>query len=147
MIIHMQSRKNANFLSNVRSAALKLEPSSANLPSHQPFNALAIKSPALSKKCRNIFFFRNVTAASMHRRNLNWTRCCTFGRFTQPSKVLHSDGKFIQPNMWTVDPQSPLHRPLFRFFPFSIFFHFQFPRYINHSLPSCPPCFPREGLW
>ena len=45
-------------------------------------------------------------------------------------------------------PQSPLHRPPFCIFPiFSIFFHFLFPRYINHSLPSCPPCFPREGLW
>ena len=77
---------------------------------------------------------------------LNWMSCCTFGGFTQPSKVLHSDGKFIQPNMWTVDPSFASSSSSFSsFLPFFQFF--QFPRYINHSLPSCPPCFPREGLW
>ena len=144
-------------MSNVSSQRVETGTSPVNLSRDQPFNApLTIKSARFPKNAKTFLFVKcHGQCTNAKWQNLNWTTCCfTFGRFTQPSKVLHSDGKFIQPNMWTAEP-SFAKSSFSNFLPFSPFFSFflflicQFPcpQYINHFLPSCPPCFPREGLW
>ena len=69
----------------------------------------------LSKKCWNFFKCHGRGCTDAKWRNLNWTSCFTFGRFTQPSKVLHSDRKFIQSNMWTSSPMSSFSFSIFSF--------------------------------
>ena len=53
------------------------------------FQCIGKKNDRISPKMPKSF------SSSMQWVNLNWTSCCTFVGFTQPSKVLHSDGKFI----------------------------------------------------
>ena len=103
----------------------------------QPFNAPAtIKSARFPKNAKTFLFVKcHGRCTDAKWQNLNWASCFTFGRFTQPSKVLHSDGKFIQPNMWTAGPSFTVASSSSSF---SIFIFFLLPNSLSSIYKSFP---------